>query len=161
MDNQEFYNAFFGGGMPVQSPASIAQNMNLENELGTMQKPPKLLNMEDYSGWQDRFCMWVQANHLECWLKVETKYVVLVNDAGIPKTLNSLTPAEAESFKAEKKMVSILQQAIKEDILVLLHHQNDAQSIWNSLKMKFLGSVAMIKSKKALLKKEFDIFEYR
>ena len=55
-------------------------------------------------------------------------------------------------------MVSILQQAIKEDILVLLQHQGDAQSIWNALKIKFLGSVSMIKSKKALLKKEFDIF---
>ena len=155
MDNQEFYNAFFGGGMTAaQTPASIAQNVNMENELGTMQKPPKLLNIEDYSGWQDRFRTWVQANHLECWLKVETKYVVPTNDVGLPKTLNSLTPAEQEHFKAEKKMVSILQQAIKEDILVLLQHQGDAQSIWNALKIKFLGSVSMIKSKKALLKKK-------
>ncbi|KAF5796485.1 hypothetical protein HanXRQr2_Chr08g0352031 [Helianthus annuus] len=158
MDNQEFYNAFFGGGMTVQTPASIAQNVHMENELGTMRKPPKLLNIEDYSGWQDRFRTWVQANHLECWLKVETKFVVPMNDAGLSKTLNTLTPAEQENFKAEKKMVSILQQAIKEDILVLLQHQGDSQSIWNALKIKFLGSVAIIKSKKALLKKEFDIF---
>ncbi|XP_022041192.1 uncharacterized protein LOC110943766 [Helianthus annuus] len=158
MDNQEFYKAFFRGGMTVQTPASIAQNVNMENELGTMQKSSKLLNIEEYSGWQDRFRTWVQANHLECWLKVETKYVIPTNEAGLPKTLNKLTPAEAESFKAEKKMVSILQQAIKEDILVLLQHQNDTQSIWNALKLKFLGSAAMIKSKKALLKKEFDIF---
>ncbi|KAF5765051.1 hypothetical protein HanXRQr2_Chr15g0699201 [Helianthus annuus] len=107
---------------------------------------------------ENRFKTWVQANHLECWMKIEMKYVPPTNGAGIEKTIDNLTPTEQDSFKAEKKMMSILQQAIKEDILVLLEHQNDSQSIWNALKIKFLGSVSMIKSKTALLKKEFDIF---
>ncbi|XP_021985611.1 uncharacterized protein LOC110881756 [Helianthus annuus] len=55
-------------------------------------------------------------------------------------------------------MVSILQQAIKEDILVLLQHDDNSQSMWQALKLKFQGRVSMIKSKKALIKKEFDIF---
>ncbi|KAJ0878880.1 hypothetical protein HanRHA438_Chr10g0444941 [Helianthus annuus] len=159
MDNQEFYNTFFGGGMTAtQTPASIVQNVNMENELGTMQKPPKLMNIDEYSGWSERFKTWLQANHFECWMKIESGYVPPTNGAGIEKALHQLTPIEHDSFKAEKKMMSILQQLIKEDILVLLQNQNDSQPIWNSLKVKFLGSVSMIKSKTALLKKEFDIF---
>ncbi|XP_035842133.1 uncharacterized protein LOC110924517 [Helianthus annuus] len=157
MDNQDFYNLFSGVGA-TQSPTSIMQNINLENELGTMQKPPKLMSLDEYSGWSGRFKNWVQANHLECWIKIERKYVPPVDGLNMLKTIASLTDAEQIEFKAEKKMVSILQQAIKEDILVLLQHDDSAQSIWQALEQKFKGSASMIKSKKALIKKEFDIF---
>ena len=56
-------------------------------------------------------------------------------------------------YKAEKMMISLLQQAVKEDTFILLQHDNTARSIWDALKVKFEGSEKMIKSKKALLKK--------
>ncbi|XP_035834086.1 uncharacterized protein LOC118482627 [Helianthus annuus] len=158
MESQDFYNMFAGSGGVTQSPASIIQNVNLENELGTMKKPPKLMSLDEYSGWSGRFKNWVQANHLECWIKIERKYVPPVDGLNVLKTIASLTEAEQVEFKAEKKMVSILQQAIKKDILVLLQHDDSAQSIWQALEQKFKGSASMIKSKKALIKKEFDIF---
>ncbi|XP_022038185.2 uncharacterized protein LOC110940922 [Helianthus annuus] len=142
----------------TKSPASIVQNVNMENELGTMQKPPKLMNLDEYAGWSGRFKNWVQANHFECWMKIEKKYVPPVDGLGLEKGIGSLTETEHNDFKAEKKMVSILQQAIKGDILVLLQHDDNSQSMWQALKLKFQGSVSMIKSKKALIKKEFDIF---
>ncbi|KAJ0843129.1 putative transcription factor interactor and regulator CCHC(Zn) family [Helianthus annuus] len=55
-------------------------------------------------------------------------------------------------------MISILQQAIKEDILILLQHNGSAHSMWKALKTKFVGSLDMIKNKKSLLKKEFYLF---
>ncbi|KAJ0556427.1 hypothetical protein HanIR_Chr07g0313751 [Helianthus annuus] len=60
--------------------------------------------------------------------------------------------------QSRKMMISLLQQAIKEDIFILLQHDKTANSIWDALKVKFEGSENMIKSKKALLKKEFDMF---
>ncbi|KAF5804708.1 putative transcription factor interactor and regulator CCHC(Zn) family [Helianthus annuus] len=61
-------------------------------------------------------------------------------------------------YKAEKMMISLLQQAIKEDIFMLLQHDKTSRSIWEALRIKFEGSKKMIKSKKSLLKKEFDLF---
>ncbi|MFS8031233.1 hypothetical protein Hanom_Chr17g01543391 [Helianthus anomalus] len=55
-------------------------------------------------------------------------------------------------------MISILQQAVKEDIFVLLQHEGIARSIWTTLTNKFKGSADMIKNKKALIKKSFDMF---
>ncbi|KAJ0557017.1 hypothetical protein HanIR_Chr07g0320361 [Helianthus annuus] len=40
MDN-EFYNAF-------ASPITMTQNALIENETGTSQKPPKLMDIDDY-----------------------------------------------------------------------------------------------------------------
>ncbi|KAF5767914.1 hypothetical protein HanXRQr2_Chr14g0630271 [Helianthus annuus] len=59
MEN-EFYNAF-------ASPITITQNTMLENETGTTQKPPKLMSIEEYSGWAERFENWVQAYYLDAW----------------------------------------------------------------------------------------------
>ncbi|KAJ0834755.1 putative transcription factor interactor and regulator CCHC(Zn) family [Helianthus annuus] len=55
-------------------------------------------------------------------------------------------------------MVSLLQQAVKEEILILLQHNGSAHSIWKELRSKFVGSKEMIKNKMSLLKKEFDLF---
>ncbi|KAJ0501791.1 putative transcription factor interactor and regulator CCHC(Zn) family [Helianthus annuus] len=55
-------------------------------------------------------------------------------------------------------MLSLLEQVVKEDILVLLQHTGTSYSIWKALKSKFHGSQEMVKNKKSLLKKEFDLF---
>ncbi|KAJ0868056.1 hypothetical protein HanRHA438_Chr12g0570241 [Helianthus annuus] len=77
---------------------------------------------------------------------------------GVVKTISEFTDKERDMYKAEKMMISLLQQAVKEDIFILLQHDDSAYSIWIALRTKFEGSTEMIKSKKSLLKKEFDLF---
>ncbi|KAJ0804567.1 hypothetical protein HanPI659440_Chr02g0039521 [Helianthus annuus] len=132
--------------------------MNMENEIGTLQKPPKLMGIEEYYGWKDRFENWVQATHLRSWECIEKKYVRPRTELGVIKAISELNNKERDMYKAEKMMISLLQQAIKKDIFILLQHDNTSRSIWDVLKTKFEGSEKMIRSKKALLKKEFDLF---
>ncbi|KAJ0930972.1 putative transcription factor interactor and regulator CCHC(Zn) family [Helianthus annuus] len=150
----KFYNAF----ATSTTPAAIAQAMNLENETGTTQKPPRLMSIEEYYGWKDRFENWVQANHLRSWECILKKYTLPRTDLQVIKEISEFTDQERAMYRAEKMMISLLQQAIKEDIFILLQHDKTAKSIWDALRVKFEGSENMIKSKKALLKKEFDLF---
>ncbi|KAJ0715221.1 putative transcription factor interactor and regulator CCHC(Zn) family [Helianthus annuus] len=152
--NSEFYNAF----ATSTTPAAIAQAMNLENETGTTQKPPKLMSIEEYYGWKDRFENWVQANHLRSWECILEKYTLPRTELQVIKQISEFSEQERAMYRAEKMMISLLQQAIKEDTFILLQHDKTAKSIWDALKVKFEGSESMIKSKKALLKKEFDLF---
>ncbi|KAF5802895.1 hypothetical protein HanXRQr2_Chr06g0264911 [Helianthus annuus] len=115
MDN-EFYNAF----ATSSTPAVIAQARNWENETGTTQKPLKLLSIEEYYGWKDIFENWVQANHLRSWECILKKYVLPRTDLQVIKELSEFTNQERNMYKAEKMMISLLQQAIKEDIFILL-----------------------------------------
>ncbi|KAJ0491162.1 hypothetical protein HanPI659440_Chr12g0480531 [Helianthus annuus] len=148
---EEFYNAF-------ATPITITQQAMLENETGTMQKPPNLMNIEEYKGWEERFENWVQANYLDAWECIETKYVRPTNDDEEEIAIKDLSADEKKKYKNEKIMISLLQQAVKEDILVLLQHNGSAYSMWKALRSKFVGSQEMIKNKKSLLKKEFDLF---
>ncbi|KAJ0938907.1 putative transcription factor interactor and regulator CCHC(Zn) family [Helianthus annuus] len=152
--DEEFFNAF---ATPV-TPITFAQNTMLENETGTMQKPPKLMNIEEFKGWEGRFENWVQANYLDAWECVETKYVRPMNDDEEPIPIKDLGADARKKYKDEKMMLSLLQQAVKEDIMVLLQHNGTSYSIWKALRSKFRGSEEMVKSKKSLLKKEFDLF---
>ncbi|KAJ0545621.1 putative transcription factor interactor and regulator CCHC(Zn) family [Helianthus annuus] len=154
MEN-EFYNAF---ATASGTPVTVAQSVTMENETGTLQKPPKLMCIEEYYSWQERFENWVQANHLRSWECIEKKYVRPRNNMGVVKTISEFTDKERDMYKAEKMMISSLQQAVKEDIFILLQHDDSAYSIWIALRTKFEGSTEVIKSKKSLLKKEFDLF---
>ncbi|KAJ0445529.1 putative transcription factor interactor and regulator CCHC(Zn) family [Helianthus annuus] len=151
----EFYNAF---ATTLTNPSDIAKTMTMENETGTMKKPPKLMGIKDYHGWKKRFENWVQANHLKAWESIETQYEMPQNSVGVGKIISEFTEQERESYKAEKMMIILLQQAVKEDIFVLLQHDESAYSIWEALKKKFEGSTEMLQSKAALLKKEFELF---
>ncbi|KAJ0783559.1 hypothetical protein HanLR1_Chr01g0021711 [Helianthus annuus] len=153
--DSKFYNAF-----ATSSTTMRAEILNLDNALGTNVKTPKILSMEDYNGWCEHFCNWVQANAMECWFSILEEYVEPVNEQGVKKTLMNLNLLEKEAFIREKKMINLFQQSIKDDIFSLLQHTNTAHSIWIALKKKYEGGREMMKSKKALLKKEFDIFNY-
>ncbi|KAJ0785714.1 hypothetical protein HanOQP8_Chr02g0046391 [Helianthus annuus] len=74
--DEEFYNAFATPSTPI----TVAQTTMLENEMGTMQKPPKLLNIEEYKGWEGRFENWVQANYLDAWECKKVKTPVSSDD---------------------------------------------------------------------------------
>ncbi|KAJ0715030.1 hypothetical protein HanPI659440_Chr13g0496401 [Helianthus annuus] len=152
---EEFYNTF---ATAPSTPVTIAQSVNMENETGTLQKPPKLMGIEEYYGWKDPFENWVQANHLRSWECIEKKYVKPRTDLGVDKTISELSDKEIDMYKAEKMMISLLQQAVKEDIFILLQHDGTSRSIWEAIRIKFEGSTEMIRSKKSLLKKEFDLF---
>ncbi|KAJ0883995.1 putative transcription factor interactor and regulator CCHC(Zn) family [Helianthus annuus] len=116
------------------------------------------MSIEEYYGLKDRFENWVQANHLRSWECILEKYTLPRTELQVIKQISEFSEQERAMYRAEKMMISLSQQAIKEDIFILLQHDKTAKSIWDALKVKFEGSESMIKSKKALLKKEFDLF---
>ncbi|MFS7929649.1 hypothetical protein Hanom_Chr04g00335051 [Helianthus anomalus] len=61
--DSELYNAFATSG----SSSSIVQNMNLDNEIGTSNKPPKLTDGR-LSKMATRFENYVQTTCLEAWI---------------------------------------------------------------------------------------------
>ncbi|KAF5787630.1 putative transcription factor interactor and regulator CCHC(Zn) family [Helianthus annuus] len=151
---EEFYNAF---ATPI-APVTAAETLYSENETGTYQKPPKLMFIEDFKGWQNRFENWVQVYKFDAWCALNKDYEKPKNERGLEKAFCDFSESDKLKYTSEKMMISLLQQAVKEDIFVLLQHEGTARSIWNALIQKFKGSADMIKNRKALLKKSFDMF---
>ncbi|MFS7929687.1 hypothetical protein Hanom_Chr04g00335481 [Helianthus anomalus] len=130
----EFYNAF-------SSPISLTQNALIDNETGTSEKPPKLMDIDDYNVWSERFGNWVEAYHLDAWEHTKEQYVRPTRNNvtnGVSLTLREMSSEDKKKYRDEKLMVSLLQQAIKEDILILFQHDGTAYSIWTELEAKFM-----------------------
>ncbi|KAJ0840092.1 putative transcription factor interactor and regulator CCHC(Zn) family [Helianthus annuus] len=64
---------------------------------------------------------------------------------------------EIDNFVAEQKCVALLFQSVREDIISLIDYKN-AQDLWDKLRKKCIGNEEIVKNKKKLLKKEFDLF---
>ncbi|MFS7970797.1 putative transcription factor interactor and regulator CCHC(Zn) family [Helianthus anomalus] len=64
---------------------------------------------------------------------------------------------EIEYFVAEQKCIALINQSVREDIISLIEYSN-AKDLWEKLKVKCVGTAEIIKNKKKLLKKEFDLF---
>ncbi|XP_076954201.1 uncharacterized protein LOC143628511 [Bidens hawaiensis] len=139
-------------------PSTLLQNINLENEMGTSKKPTKLLCMEDYPSWVDKFETYVQALNYETWTAAEEEYIIPKNENGENYWLSQIAEGDKALFLKEKKMLNFFKQAIKAEIFQLLQHNGSCYSIWQALLNKDRGNPDMRKSKMALLKKEFDIF---
>ncbi|KAJ0615969.1 hypothetical protein HanIR_Chr02g0085271 [Helianthus annuus] len=79
--DEEFYNAF---ATPI-APVTAAETLYSENETGTYQKPPKLMFIEDFKGWQNRFENWVQAYKFTAWCALNKDYEKPKNERGLEK----------------------------------------------------------------------------
>ncbi|XP_076953887.1 uncharacterized protein LOC143628102 [Bidens hawaiensis] len=142
----------------ASQPSTLLQNINVDNEMGTSNKPPNLLRMEDYPSWADKFETYVQALYYETWTAIEEEYVIPKNENGSNYRLSQIVEGDKSMFLREKKMLNLFQQAIKAENFQLLQHNGSCYSIWHALLNKDRGNHDMRKSKMTLLKKEFDIF---
>ncbi|KAJ0502152.1 hypothetical protein HanHA300_Chr11g0409461 [Helianthus annuus] len=108
--------------------------------------------IEDYSRWAKKFEDWLMAFAFPSWKSLKNGY----NDGG-KKGETLSTSDEIESFVAEQKCLALLFQSVHEDIISLIDYSS-AKDLWGKLKDKCLGSAEIVKNKKKLLKKEFDLF---
>ncbi|KAJ0733715.1 hypothetical protein HanPI659440_Chr11g0411421 [Helianthus annuus] len=108
--------------------------------------------IEEYSRWAKKFEDWLRAFAFPSWKSLKNGY----DDGG--KRGESLTsPEEIESFVAEQKCAALLFQSVREDIISLIEYSS-AKDLRDKLKTKCLGSTEIVKNKKKLLRKEFDLF---
>ncbi|MFS8023721.1 hypothetical protein Hanom_Chr16g01454791 [Helianthus anomalus] len=81
---EEFYNTFYNAFTSESSERrrsetrdyskEISDNLKYDNIYGNQQKRPKLMHVEDYSWWKNRFEGWVKSFAPESWLKLKQGY---------------------------------------------------------------------------------------
>ncbi|KAF5790823.1 hypothetical protein HanXRQr2_Chr09g0387641 [Helianthus annuus] len=123
-----------------------------ESAFGTFKKPPKLMAIEDYSRWATKFEDWLMAFAFPSWKSLKNGYANRKKNA---EALRSVE--EVDGFVAEQKCVALLFQSVREDIISLIDYSN-AKDLWEKLEKKCLGGKEIVKNKRKLLRKEFDLF---
>ncbi|KAI3815570.1 hypothetical protein L1987_15242 [Smallanthus sonchifolius] len=85
---------------------NISSMFNYENEIGTPWKPPKLLNVNDYSNWNARSDEYILYTDSSLWIHILEGYkhpTYLFLDKTVPKPISKLDEEEKKAYDQEKK----------------------------------------------------------
>ncbi|KAJ0808628.1 putative transcription factor interactor and regulator CCHC(Zn) family [Helianthus annuus] len=130
---------------------TLSDALGVESAYGTYNKPPKLMAIEECSRWAKKFEEWLKAFAYPSWKSLKNGYIGEQSGELLTQT------EDIENFVAEQKCIALLFQSVREDIISLIEY-NNAIDLWKKLEVKCLGSAEIVKNKKKLLRKEFDLF---
>ncbi|KAI3802078.1 hypothetical protein L1987_30203 [Smallanthus sonchifolius] len=142
----------------------VTNMFNYDNEIGTSQKPSKLLNLADYSNWKDRFDQFVSFTDTSLWIPILEGYTHLtyswMGQDDVPKLVSVLTTEEKLLFDREKKAMASISMSLLKEIYHSFKQFKSSQQPWEALQKRCEGSLDVKKSRKELLKKQFLVFKH-
>ncbi|KAI3786631.1 hypothetical protein L1987_40454 [Smallanthus sonchifolius] len=139
----------------------VTNMLNYDNEIGTSQKPPKLLSLADYFNWKDRFDQFVSFSDTSLWIPIlegytHPTYTWMGND-DVPKSVSALTTEEKLLFDREKKVMASISMSLPKEIYHSFKQFRTSQQLWEALQKRCEGSLDVKKSRKELLKKHASV----
>ncbi|KAI3687171.1 hypothetical protein L1987_80864 [Smallanthus sonchifolius] len=137
--------------------------LNIDNEIGTPTKPPRLMNLKDYSNWKSRFENYVNINDTSLWIPISEGYEHHVHlhmgVSNTPKPISALNDDEKKLHDREKKALTALSMCLPPDIYHTFKKFKTSRELWEGLAKRCEGSTDIKKSRKELLKKQFSVFK--
>ncbi|KAF5786654.1 hypothetical protein HanXRQr2_Chr10g0443561 [Helianthus annuus] len=141
-----------------QTP-SIQSILLSESETGSLNRPPKLMHIDEFPGWVDRFHTYVLGQNTELWLRFTTDFdQALEVAASTAATFADLSEDQKKAYDLEKKAYAILTQALSKDIYHQFVSFKTTKRLWDALKTRGVGNEVTRQLRHDLLKKEFDGF---
>ncbi|KAJ0494741.1 hypothetical protein HanIR_Chr12g0600911 [Helianthus annuus] len=141
-----------------QTP-SIQSLLLSESETGSLNRPPKLMHLNEYPGWVDRFHTYILGQNTELWLRFTTEFDQTIEvAASSTATFADLPDDQKKTYDLEKKAYAILTQALSKDIYHQFVSFKTTKKLWDALKTRGVGNEATRQLRRDLLKKEFDGF---
>ncbi|KAI3762426.1 hypothetical protein L1987_52856 [Smallanthus sonchifolius] len=141
----------------------VTNMFNYDNEIGTSQKPPKLLSLVDYPNWKDRFDQFVSFNDTSLWIPILEDYThptySLMGKDDVLKLVTALTTIEKQVFDREKKAMASISMSLPKEIYHSFKQFKSSQQLWDALQKRCEVSLDVMKSRKELLKKQFLVFK--
>ncbi|KAJ0946512.1 hypothetical protein HanRHA438_Chr01g0004771 [Helianthus annuus] len=119
---------------------TIVQSIRHNNEVGSSDKPPVLLNELDYSEWKIQFERYIKAEDLKLGL------CMTLGIGGQPaRTLTitsylALTDDERKYYECEKKAMSLITMSLPQSILHTFGNKNSSKELWDSLSDRYEGN---------------------
>ncbi|KAJ0925006.1 hypothetical protein HanRHA438_Chr04g0154751 [Helianthus annuus] len=141
-----------------QTP-SIQSILLSESETESLNRPPKLMHLNEYPGWVDRFRTYVLGQNTELWIRFTTDFDQAIEvAASSTATFADLPEDQKKTYDLEKKAYAILTQALRKDIYHQFVSFKTTKKLWDALKTRGVGNEATRQLRHDLLKKEFDGF---
>ncbi|KAI3776078.1 hypothetical protein L1987_45839 [Smallanthus sonchifolius] len=135
--------------------------LNYDNEIGTPQKPPKLLNVNDYSNWKAHFEHYISYTDSLICIPILEGYkhpTHIYLDDELPKPISKLDEEEKKAYDREKKALGSITMALTQELFHSFRGYDNSKDLWKALQKLFEGNSDIKKSKRDLLRKQYECF---
>ncbi|KAI3821595.1 hypothetical protein L1987_09164 [Smallanthus sonchifolius] len=142
---------------------NLGNLLNYDNEIGTPQKPPKLLNVNDYSNWKARFEHYISYTDSSLWIPILEGYkhpTHIYLDETMPKPISKLSDKEKKAYDREKKALGSITMALTRELFHSFQGYDNSKDLWKALQKRFEGNSDIKKSKRDLLRKQYECFRF-
>ncbi|KAI3802318.1 hypothetical protein L1987_30448 [Smallanthus sonchifolius] len=142
---------------------NLSSMLNYDNEIGTPQKPPKLLNVNGYSNWKARFEHYISYTDSSLWIPNLEGYkhpTHLYLDENVPKPISKLDAEEKKIYDREKKALGSITMSLTRDLFHSFRGYESSKDLWKALQKRFEGNSDIKKSKRDLLRKQYECFRF-
>ena len=142
---------------------NLNELLRMEHEVGTTNKPPKLMKVEQYLTWKDRFQSFIEYQDARMWICIEDGYANPTHDFEGRQRVTSyvqMTDNEKKMFEAEKRALAAIKMSLPDGIKHTFKKYTTSKQMWDALEKRYEGNEDVKKNKIDLLKKQFAVFKH-
>ncbi|KAJ0693836.1 putative transcription factor interactor and regulator CCHC(Zn) family [Helianthus annuus] len=147
----------------MSNMSSLNELLRMEHEVGTTNKPPKMMKVENYLTWKDRFQSFIEYQDTRMWICIEDGYVNPTHDfEGRPRRTEyvNMQDNDKKMYEAEKRALAAIKMSLPDSIKHTFKKYTNSKDMWDALEKRYAGNADVKKNKIDLLKKQFAVFKY-
>ena len=123
--------------------SNLNEFLLMEHEVGTTNKPPKMMKVESYLTWKDRFQSFIDYQDAKMWICIQDGYALPTHDfEGRPvvPSYSQMTDNEKKMYDAEKKALAAIKMALPLGIKHTFKSYSTSKEMWKALEKIYEGN---------------------
>ncbi|KAD3067019.1 hypothetical protein E3N88_34899 [Mikania micrantha] len=151
--------------MASKNLTNLSNLLNLDNEIGTGTKPPRLVSGDNFQDWKFRFQSFIKYTDPKLWRSIEEgpyvpSYQSEINGPLVPKDPELYTDNDILMMEKDEKAYASITMALSTDVAHGFKEHKTAKELWNALVERFEGNEDMRESRKDMLRQRFNMFNH-
>ena len=121
---------------------NINELLRMEHEVGTTSKPPKMMKVQNYLTWKDRFQSFVEYQDTRMWICIQDGYISPSHDFEGRQRVTpyaQMTDNEKKMFEVEKKALAAIKMSLPDGIKHTFKKFTTSKEMWDALRKGMKG----------------------
>ena len=123
--------------------SNLNELIRMEHEVGTTNKPPKMMKVDNYVTWKDRFQSFDEYQDTRMWMFIEDRYVNPTHEFEGRHRVTTFANMDAEQkkmYEAEKRALAAIKMSLPDGIKHTFKRYSTSKEMWDALEKRYQGN---------------------
>ena len=116
--------------------SNLNRLIEMDHEVGRSTSPPKLLKIEDYFWWKERFETYARFHDIKTWICIEDGYIPpsqIVDGKQKVYSYSQMKEDDKKIYEAENRAMSCIKMSLPQEILHTFRSYKSSKELWEAL----------------------------